>query len=98
MEHADMMAVEARFYLSINLRLYDWKYEPAAELMEPLAARYPQNPVFALMLGNMNALLNRKEKAAALYRAAAAMPVADPKWREHVSKLCVEGLVALHAK
>ncbi|MFZ0818905.1 MAG: hypothetical protein WAM91_02470 [Candidatus Acidiferrales bacterium] len=98
MEHGDMMAVEARFYLSINLRLYDWKYEPAAELMEPLAARYPQNPVFALMLGNMNALLNRKEKAAAWYRAAAGMPIADPKWHEHVAKLCVEGLVSLHAK
>jgi hypothetical protein len=98
MEHGDMMAIEARFYLSINLRLYDWKYEPAAELMEPLAARYPQNPVFALMLGNMNALLNRKEKAAAWYRAAASIPVADPKWREHVAKLSREGLASLNAQ
>jgi tetratricopeptide (TPR) repeat protein len=98
MEHGDMMAVEARFYLSINLRLYDWKYEPAVELMEPLAARYPQNPVFALMLGNMNALLNRKEKAAIWYRAAAAMKIADPKWREHVTILSVQGLASLHAK
>ncbi len=96
MEHGDMMAVEARFYLSVNLRLYDWKYERAAELMEPLVSRYPQNPVFTLMLGNMNALLNRREKAAACYRAAREMPIADPKWREHVAKLSVEGLALLH--
>jgi hypothetical protein len=95
MEHADMTAVEARFYLSINLRLYDWQYERAAALMEPLAARYPQNPVFALMLGNMNALLNRKEKAAAYYRAAAAMPVADPKFRDRVAQVSRQALASL---
>jgi tetratricopeptide (TPR) repeat protein len=98
MDHGDMMAVEARFYLSVNLRLYDWQYERAAALMEPLAARYPQNPVFALMLGNMNALLNRKEKAAAYYRAAAAMSVADPKWREHVAQLSRDGLTSIRAR
>jgi hypothetical protein len=95
MDHADMTAVEARFYLSINLRLYDWQYGRAAGLIAPLVARYPQNPIFALMLGNMNALLNRKEQAAANYRAAAAMPVPDPKSHERVAKVSREGLAAL---
>ncbi|HUK29999.1 MAG TPA: hypothetical protein VLV89_02735 [Candidatus Acidoferrum sp.] len=95
MDHADMTAVEARFYLSIDLRLYDWQYERAAGLMAPLVARYPQNPIFALMLGNMNALLNRKEQAAANYRAAAAMPVPDPKSHERVAKISREGIAAL---
>ncbi len=98
MEHGDMTAVEARFYLAKNLRLYDQQYERAAELMEPLVARYPQNPIFALMFGNLNALLNRKEKAAASYRAAAAIPAADTKSRERVAKLSREGLAALHVQ
>jgi tetratricopeptide (TPR) repeat protein len=95
MEHGDMTAVEARFYLAKNIRLYDQRYERAAELMEPLVKQYPQNPIFALMLGNLNALLNRKEKATANYRAAAAMSVADAKSRERVARLAGEGLAAL---
>jgi tetratricopeptide (TPR) repeat protein len=95
MDHADMTAVEARFYLAIDLRRYDQQYERAATLIEPLVARYPQNPIFALMLGNMNALLNRKEKAAANYRAAAAITVADPKCREHIARIAHEGLATL---
>ncbi len=95
MDHADMTAVEARFYLAINLRLYDWQYERAAGLIAPLVARYPQNPIYTLMLANMNALLNRKEQAAANYRAAAAMLVPDPKSHERVAKISSEGLTAL---
>jgi tetratricopeptide (TPR) repeat protein len=98
MEHGDMTAVEARFYLAKNIRLYDQQYERAAEMMEPLVARYPQNPIFAMMLGNLNALLNRKDKAAANYRDAAATPVPDPKSRERVARLCREGLAAVHAQ
>jgi hypothetical protein len=66
--------------------------------MEPLVKQYPQNPIFTMMLGNLNALLDRKEKAAANFRAAAAMPVADPKSRERVARLCKEGLATVHAQ
>jgi hypothetical protein len=95
MGQADMTAVEARFYLAIDQRRYDQQYERAADLIAPLVARYPQNPVFAMMLGNINALLNRKEKAAANYSAAAAMTVADPKSHERVAQISRQGLAAL---
>src|SRR6266849_1227926 len=57
--------VEARFYLAKNLRNYDRDYERAAQVAEPLVAEYPQNPIFHLLLGDINAKLKRKEKAAA---------------------------------
>jgi len=95
MSQGDMTAVEARFYLAKNLRLYDEQYIRAAELMEPLAEQYPQNPIFALMVGNLNALLDRKEKAAASYRAAEAMAIPDPACRARVAHLSHEGLASL---
>lgn len=97
MENGQLTAVEARFYLAKNLRTYDREYERAAELLEPLARQYPQNPIFALMLGNMNSLLNRKEKAAENYRAAAAMKIGDATCAKNVQKVAQEGLAALAA-
>jgi TolA-binding protein len=101
MEHGDLTIVEARFYLAKNLRFYDWEYERAGMVLEPLTKRYPQNPTFALMLGNINALLNRKEKAAACYHAVEAisksMPASDPGLRDRAAALAREGLAALNA-
>jgi hypothetical protein len=97
--HAELTAVDARFYLSKNLRSYDQKYEGAIVVMEPLAARYPKNAIFQLMLGNLNALLNRKDKAAAFYHSAetisAAMPASDPVCRARIAALAKEGLLKL---
>jgi hypothetical protein len=70
-------------------------------VMEPLAARYPKNAIFQLMLGNLNALLNRKEKAAGYYHSAetisAAMPASDPVCKAHIAALAKEGLSKLGA-
>ena len=64
--------------------------ERAAEFLEPLVDSYPQNPVFAMMLGNMDALLNRKERAAANYRAAATMKIRDVRDSQNVRNAAQE--------
>lgn len=95
MEYGQLTAVEARFYLAKNLRTYDRDYARAADLLEPLAQEYPQNPVFALMLANMNSLLNRKEKAAAEYEAARAAKISDSNCAAKTAALAEQGLAAL---
>jgi predicted Zn-dependent protease len=59
-----------RFYLAKNLRNFDQQYARAIEVADPLAARYPNNPVFQLLLGNLNSELNRTEEASEHFRAA----------------------------
>ena len=78
MDHAAFLAVDSRFYLAKNLRTYDRNYEEAAQIAEPLATRYPRNPVFLLLLGNINQELGRNAKAAEYFRAAQSAPIADP--------------------
>ena len=99
LEHAiasgEMTSAEARFYLAINLRTYDREYERAEILLEPLVRDDPQNPIFALMLANMNSLLNRKEKAEALFRSAESMTVTDPACSAHVREIAAAGLAKL---
>lgn len=99
LEHAialgELTPIEARFYLSVNLRTYDREYERAAVLIEPLVREYPENPVFALMLANMYSLLNRKEKAEALFHAAESMPISDAECAAHVKEIAAAGLARL---
>ena len=66
----ELTGIEAQFYLSKCLRNYDLKYERAAGLMQKLTERFPQNPIFHLLLGDMLAKLGRNPQAAASYRAA----------------------------
>lgn len=99
LEHAiasgEMTAAEARFYLAINLRTYDREYERAASLLEPLVRDFPQNPVFTLMLANMNSLLNRKEKAEGLFLSAGSMDIADSSCSAHVKEIAAAGKAKL---
>jgi len=96
MVHGELTGVDARFYLAKNLRSYDQQYQRALEIMEPLAARYPQNPIFPLFIGNLNALLARNERAAASYYAAenlaAALPASESACKARVDALAREGL------
>lgn len=102
MEHAQLTSMEARFYLAKNLRTYDLDYARAIKVMEPLAARYPKNPVFQLLLGNMHALLGQKEMAAQYFHSAetisAAMPGSDPACRARVAALARQGLSMLNLR
>jgi tetratricopeptide (TPR) repeat protein len=69
--------VEMRFYLAKNLRNFDLEYEKALTVAEPLSARYPANPVFQLLVGNLNVELGRTAEAGRHFRAALDAPTQD---------------------
>jgi tetratricopeptide (TPR) repeat protein len=70
MNEGELTAAGARFYLAKNLRTYDHQYEQAITILEPLVEQYPHNPVFLLLLGNLNAELSRSAKATEYIHAA----------------------------
>jgi tetratricopeptide (TPR) repeat protein len=74
MNQGILLRVDVRFIFSKSLRQYDQKYEQALAIAEPLVARYPQNPIFLLLLGNLNAELGRNDKAAEYFHAALKVP------------------------
>jgi tetratricopeptide (TPR) repeat protein len=88
---------EARFYLVVNLHNYEQKYEEALEISGPLVEKYPSNPLFQLIRGDLYAKLGRKERAAERYRAAAAIAVRDPECRAHIQELVRASLGAIGA-
>jgi tetratricopeptide (TPR) repeat protein len=94
-EEGVLTPTEARFYLAINLHNYDQQFERALSLITPLVDKYPSNPVFQLVMGDLLAKLNRKEQAALCYRAAAADPVSDPECATHIQELVRASLAAL---
>ena len=102
MVHGELTGVDARFYLAKNLRSYDEEYERALKIMEPLAERYPQNPIFPLFIGNLNALLARNDRAAASYHAAeklaAALPASEGACKGRVGLMAKEGLGIIKAR
>jgi tetratricopeptide (TPR) repeat protein len=73
-ERGILMRVTARYYLARNLRTYDQQYAEAVTLAEPLVAHYPKNPVFLLLLGNLNAELSRNAKAAEYFQHVLQLP------------------------
>ena len=95
MTKGELTPVEARFYLAKNLRNYDQKYERAAAVLVPLVEQYPQNPIFHLLLGNMNAKLNRKEPAATSFRTAEKLEVRDAACQGRVQRLAQAALAGL---
>ena len=74
MEHGVVLNVDVRFILARALRQYDQKYQEALEIAEPLLARDSQNPMFLLLLGNLNVELGRKAKAAEHFNAVLKLP------------------------
>jgi len=68
-----LLGVDTGFYLARNLRSYDERYEEALAVAEPLAARYPRNPIFQLLVGNLNVELGRATKASESFHAALAL-------------------------
>src|SRR5260370_19722506 len=86
---------EARFYLAINLNNYDQQYERALEIIGPLVEKYPSNPLFQLVRGDLFAKLHRKRLAIECYRAAAAAPIRRPECASHVQELSRASLSAI---
>jgi hypothetical protein len=87
MEQAAFLAVDTRFYLAKNLRAYDQHYDEAVLVAEPLASRYPQNPVFLLLLGNLNGELGRNAKAAEYFRDVQITLASDSACANHAREL-----------
>jgi len=96
MNQGALMTVEARFNLAKNLRNYDQQYEHAAALVEPLVAQYPHNPVFLLLLGNLNAELGRTAEASTQFRSAEDFPIADAACAAHARGIADSFLKKLH--
>jgi len=77
MNQGVLLAIDARFILARALRQYDQKYTQALSVAEPLGVRYPNNPIFLLLLGNLNAELGRSTNAAQYFRRALQSPMLD---------------------
>ncbi len=95
MEHGILLSVVARFYLAKNLRTYDHRYEQALSIAEPLTARYPHNPVFLLLAGNLNAELGRDDAAARYFHAALSVHDADSACAARVTQIANEFLAKM---
>lgn len=68
MAEGQLTAVEARFYLAKNLRNYDEQYARAIEVLAPLLERFPRNPIFHILLGDLQRKLGRGEEARRSFR------------------------------
>ena len=96
MNQGSFLAVDIRFILARSLRTYDQKYEEALTIATPLAARYPRNPIFQLLLGNLNAELGRNAKASEYFHAAQNSPLPDPVCAVRVRDLASSFLASVH--
>lgn len=96
MKDGVLMAVEARFYLAKNLRTYDQQYEKALTIAEPLVVKYPHNPVFLILLGNLDVELGRGAKASEYFHAAANLPISDPSCAARTREIANTFLASLH--
>jgi tetratricopeptide (TPR) repeat protein len=92
--HGQLTPALARYYLAINLHLFDQKYEQALQVATPLVERYPENPIFRLVRGDLYGKLGRKALAIADYRAAAAVQINDTGCRKKIEQLVKESLAA----
>lgn len=98
MDRGALLAVDMRFYLARNLRTYDQRYEEALAVAEPLVARYPRNPIFQFLAGNLNVELGRNAKASEYFHAVLASSESDPDpaCAARVRELANSFLASLH--
>ena len=96
MERGAFLAVDSRFYLAKNLRTYDRHYDEAVQIAEPLATRYPRNPTFLLLLGNLDQELGRNAKAAEYFHATQTASIADPACAARARDLANSLLASSH--
>jgi predicted negative regulator of RcsB-dependent stress response len=100
MQEGQISASLARFYLAMNLLNYDQKYEEALGVIGPLAAKYPGNPLFQLMEGDLNVKLGRKQVAENYYRAAdaAANEIPEAECRAKMKQLAQQSQASMQVK
>ena len=78
MKEGVLLRVDVRFIFAKSLRLYDQKYGEALKIALPLVEQYPNNAIFQLLVGNLNAQLGRNEKAAEYFHAAQKIVATQP--------------------
>ena len=93
-DHGQLTSALGRYYLAVCLHLYDQKYEQALRVATPLVEKYPENPVFRLVRGDLYGKLGRKALAIADYRAAAAVRINDPACQTKIEQLVKQCLAA----
>lgn len=96
MNQGVLMAVDARFILARAIRQYDQKYEEALADAEPLAVRYPRNPLFLLLIGNLLLELGRNAQAAEHFRAIRELTVPDPVCNARTNEIADSFLTSIH--
>jgi len=74
MNQGVLLRVDVRFIFAKSLRQYDQKYQKALAIAEPLVERYPKNPIFLLLVGNLNSELGRNDKASEYFHAVLKIP------------------------
>ncbi|MGH9686972.1 MAG: hypothetical protein ACRD5K_07780 [Candidatus Acidiferrales bacterium] len=94
-DHGVVLPVVARFYLAKDLRTYDHRYKQALSIAQPLANDYPQNPIFLLLVGNLNAELGRNQAAASNFRAALKLPDPGSACAPHIDKIATSLLAQI---
>jgi tetratricopeptide (TPR) repeat protein len=93
----ELTQTEARFNMAKSLRNYDRDYARAAEAAAPLTSAFPENPLFLLLAGDIEAKLGHHDEAEKRFRAAAAAPGNDTGCGLHARELAREALAALGA-
>jgi len=108
-ERGALLATDARFYQARNFRTYEQEYDEALAVAEPLVSRYPRNPIFLLLVGNLNVELGRNAKAAEYFNSVLNLPALAPPpggcsgsgcftCSAHVRTLARTFLDSIHAK
>ena len=86
-EYGVLFNVDTRYYLAKNLRTFDLRYQGALDVAQPLVDQHPHNPIFLLLVGNLDAELGRNAAATSLFRAALDSPVADSECAARIKQL-----------
>lgn len=96
MNQGVLLGVDVRFILARALRQYDRKYEQALSVAQPLVERYPRNPLFLLLLGNLNVELGRSDKSVEYLRAVQQLAVPASPCSAHARDLATAFAATLH--
>ncbi len=91
-----MMKVIARFYLAKNLRSFDLEYARAETAMKPLVEKYPKNPTFLLMMGNLELEQGHTAEAERMLRAVGDLEIRDVECRDRARTVAGEMLATIH--
>jgi hypothetical protein len=94
MEQGVLTRTGARFYLANVLRVYEHDYSASTDVLSPLVAQYPQNPVFQLVLGDNHSKLGHWDLAASILHAAAQLPISDPSCAARIRAIAEQAIAA----